>query len=58
MEVERLRVEQMKELDRMKHSYEQALLEARATYEQEKQTLEGRLDRQSHDLKSLHHMVI
>ena len=33
MEVERLRLEHMKDLDRMKQGYEQALLEARVTFE-------------------------
>ena len=48
----------MRELERLKVGYEHSLQEARAAFEQEKHTLEGRLDRQSHDLKSLHHMVI
>lgn len=58
MDTERLKLDHMREMDRIRQECEGQIKEVRSLYEQEKQTLEYRLDRQSHDLKSLHHMVI
>ena len=48
----------MVEVERIKSDYENSIKDLRLMHEQEKQTLEGRLDRQSHDLRSLHKMVV
>ena len=58
MNTERLKLEHMREMDRVRQECEQSIKEVKSMHEQEKQTLEFRLDRQSHDLKSLHHMVV
>ncbi len=58
MEMEKHRLEHMVEVERIKAEYENTIKDIRIMHEQEKQSLEGRLDRQSHDLRSLHKMVV
>ena len=48
----------MVEVEKIKGEYENTIKDIRIMHEQEKQSLEGRLDRQSHDLRSLHKMVV
>ena len=58
MEIEKHRLEHMVEVERIKAEDENTIKDIRIMHEQEKQSLEGRLDRQSHDLRSLHKMVV
>lgn len=58
MELEKQRLEHMVDVERIKADYENTIKDLRIMHEQEKQSLEGRLDRQSHDLRSLHKMVV